>query len=168
MESGLLMYNVEEMITKALKNKTLIPKAIYNIKIEYGKLDNVLDKLFKSDVKDIADMKDITSCLGLLKISARKAICKNLLSFGLPLIHTGNYKDTFTSNVILWLESCANNDKYITLLDFDNEITTMIVYNEIINILDIISINLKNIDPNVLDISDFFTYSSHDYISVND
>jgi len=162
------MHDVEKMIASALKNKTLIPKALYNIQIDYTNLDDAVDKLFKSDVTDMASISDIVTCRELLLDSTHKAICKNLLSFGLPLISTGNYKDAFTSNVLLWLETNANNNKYITLLDFDNDNIILIVQNEIINVLTKISEDLKIIDPNVLDISDFFTYSSHEYVSIND
>jgi len=162
------MYNVEEMITRALKNKLLIPKALYNIQINFTGLDSSVDKLFKNNVNDIATMSDIIICRTMLLKAAHRAICKNLLCFGLPIISTGNFKDTFTSTVLLSLETSANSGSYTTLLDFDNSEVAMVIQNEIINLIDKIILDLKHIDPNILDISDFFTYSSHEYISIND
>ena len=164
----LIMYDVENVINKALNNKTLIPRMIYNIQLDYSKLDYVVDKLFIEEVVERASGDDLVSCRELLVSAAHKGICKNLLAFGLPLVDNSNFKDTFTSSVLLWVETSTNNHSFGTLVNFDNEEVLSSIQNEILNILEKLTKDLKELDNDIIDVSDFFTYNSHDYVSIND
>ena len=163
-----MIFNIEEIIVKALKDKTLIPKALYNVKIDYNKLDFSLEKLFVSDVLTRASSDDLMKCNELLKTAAHRGICKNLLTFGLPMVANDAFKDVFISNVLLWIETSTTHHYFNTLLDMENEETITIISNEIMNVLDFIIKELKSIDNSIIDVSDFFTYNSHNYVAVDD
>jgi len=163
-----MIFNIEEIISKSLKDKTLIPKAMYNVKIDYSKLDYSLEKLFVDNVLSMASNEDLVACEELLMTSAHRGICKNLLTFGLPMLANEAFKEMFTSNVLLWIETSTTHHYFNTLIDMENEETIAIISNEIMNVLDFIIKELKSIDDSIIDISDFFTYSSHNYVAVDD
>jgi hypothetical protein len=164
----MMTHDIEGLITKALANKTLVPKAIYNIVIDYSLLNIALDKLFKPDVLTMASFDDVEACRTLLHNSAHKGICKNLLGFGLPILENNNFEHIFISTVMLWLESSISNHNYITLVELEDEETLMAINNAILNILNDIRKQLLTLDPDMFDVTDYFTYNSHEYISIND
>jgi len=168
MEEMDMMYNLEYAITKALKEKTLIPKIIYNIKIDFAGLDSVLDKLFVKDLEDRINSSDIKACKDLLYAAGHRGVCKTFLSTGLPIHANANFKDAFTSSVMLWITTSMNNSKMETLLDLDDDSSILVIEDELMKIVDNFIEEIKTLDPDIIDISDFFTYIHHDYVSIDE
>ena len=162
------IFDIVTYIENALKSKTLVPRALYNIKISYIELDSAILCLMDNKAHDMVTDKDLKDCSELLINSAHKGVCRSLLTYGLPLTATTGFRASFTAAVMLWVETVATDKYYNTLLNLSDDNALIKVENAVINVLEAITNDLKEIDPGLIDISDFFSYMSHDYISIND
>jgi len=153
------MYDLEESITTALKNKTIIPKAILNIKLDFKEIEKVLLSLFKDD-EDISP-EDLLECKKILLANTKHGICRLLLVNGLYLKPTLNFVESFANNLFIWIENSAENNKFMPLLKEKNDDYKLKLENSLLNLFEKIKLSVESLFPETLEIDDFFTYENN-------
>ena len=157
------VFDLDDSIKRAIRNKTLVPRAIYNIKLKFGKLELLMDDIVDGSSMSNADYVD---CVTIMKTGLRNSVCRLLLAFGLPMLDNNNFHEALTSSLVIWLEATASKHSFAhTLLITDS--MELLISNELINFLTRLKKDISSIDNDVIDILDFFTYIDHRYISIN-
>jgi len=160
-------YDLDASIEHAIRNKTIIPKVIYNIEIDFIEIDKTIWKYFRSDANSIADHKDIEEVYEILKASVHSGLCRALLSCGISFYKNNNYKDAICRIVNICLDSAIDRSSSVTLIDMDDENKLLAIDSAIINTLDKIIKNIKDLDNDVIEIQSFFSYLECAFITKN-
>lgn len=158
------IYDIDNTIRLAIKNKTLVPRAVYNIKLRFGKLELLIDTIVNSSNMS---MKDHDDSISIMRSAMRRGVCRLLLSFGLPMLDNERFYESFSSTLIMWLEAGASKHSLLASVSMEEGFEILLT-SEIVNFLSELKKDIYAIDKDVIDISDFYSYIEHDYMSIND